>query len=152
MRGIASLRTAVAASPQSDRRIAAVLDELRATNVDLLARLDKLDPALAAAASEAGCRRKVLEEFADIDRKYPHVDKQDRKWQALWTKHKSLLLGRRDTEELRARLTLASERTKAWTALEQALDLRDVIQIRELYEQNIALLRDYPPLAAPAAR
>ena len=102
VRGIVSLRTAVAASPQSDRRIAAVLDELRATNVDLLARLDKLDPALAAAASEAGCRRKVLEEFADIDRKYPHVDKQDRKWQALWTKHKSLLLGRRDTEELRS--------------------------------------------------
>ena len=145
---LADLEAAIEENPPSDRRIAAVLDELRAANIELLARLDRVDPALAAEASEAGRRRKLLDEFAEIDRKYPQADKQDRKWQSLWAKHKPSLFGRRDTEELRARLTVASERMKAWAALEKALDVRDMFRIRELYEQHVALLREYPPLVA----
>ena len=145
---LAELKAALEQDPPSDRRIASVLDELRAANIELLARLDKIDPALAAEASAAGRRRKILNEFAEIDQKYPNADKQDQKWQTLWTKHKSLLLGRRDTEELRARLTLAVDRSKTWAALEKALDLRDMFRIRELYEQHVVQLREYPPLIA----
>jgi hypothetical protein len=145
---LAELQAALAEDPPSDRRIAGVLDELRAANIELLARLDKIDPALAVEASAAGRRRKILNEFVEIDQKYPNADKQDHKWQTLWTKHKSLLVGRRDTEELRTRLTLAVDRSKAWAALEKALDVRDMFRIRELYEQHITLLREYPPLAA----
>ena len=143
---LASLRAAVEEKPPSDRAIAAALDELRATNVELLARLDKVDPVLAAEATAAGRRRKALNEFAEIDAKYPQPDKQDKKWQALWGKHKELLQGRRDTEELRDRLTLAVSRTKACESLLAALDGREMFKLRELHEQHGAKLRGYPPV------
>jgi hypothetical protein len=141
-----ALKAALRETPPSDRAIAAALDELRATNIELLARLDKVDPSLAAEAAAAGRRRKALEEFAEIDRKYPEPYKQDLKWQALWSKYRDLLHKRRDTEELRDRLTLAATRTKAWTALAEALDSRDMFRIRELYEKHGESLRDYAPL------
>ncbi len=148
---LVALKAAVDEVPPSDRRIAGVLDELRATNVALLARLDSIDPKMAAEAAASGRRRKALNEFAALERKYPNQDRQDRKWQRLWRKHKSLLHGRRDTEELRNRLTLAVNRSKAWTALSAAFDERDMFQLRVLYEKHGALLCDYPPLALRSA-
>jgi hypothetical protein len=143
---LAALKTAVDEKPPSDRAIAAALDELRTTNVELLARLDKVDPVLAAEATAAGRRRKVLNEFAELDRKYSETDKQDRKWQALWLRHKELLQGRRDTEELRDRLTLAVNRTRACEALLAALDAREMFKLRELHEKFADKLRGYPPV------
>jgi hypothetical protein len=148
---LAALQAAVDEVPPSDRRIAAVVDELRATNVELLARLDKVNPKLAAEATAAGRRRKALNEFAEIARKYPEPDKQDQKWQKLWTKYRDLLHKRRDTEELRERLTLAVDRSRAWGELAQALDARDMFQIRKLHERYGTLLRGYPPLVARQA-
>jgi hypothetical protein len=143
---LAALRAAVEESPPSDRRIAAAVDELRATNLELLGRLDKLDPALAAEAASAGRRRKALNEFAAIDSKYEKLDKQDHKWLALWGKHRELLHKRRDTEELRERLSLAVARTQAWNKMAKALDDRDMFTLRELHEKHNKLFRDYPPM------
>ncbi len=143
---LSNLKAAVEEVPPSDRRIAAALDELRATNVELLIRLDKLDPTLAREAGAAGRRRKVLDEFAEIDRKYPEADKQDRKWQSLWAKHKELLHGRHDTEELRDRLTLAVNRTRACEALLGALDAREMFKLREMHEKHAGRLATYPPV------
>ncbi len=144
---LAALRAAVEEKPPSDRRIAAAVDELRATNLDLLARLDKVDPALAAEATSAGRRRKALDEFAAIDTKYSKLDKQDYKWQALWNKHRELLQKRRDTEELRERLSLALTRTQAWGEMAKALDAKDMFKLKTLHEQHNKLLRNYPPMA-----
>ena len=144
---LAALKSATEESPPSDRRIAAAVDALRATNLELLTRLDKVDPVLAAEASSAGRRRKALNEFAALDTKYPELDEQDKRWQALWMKHQELLKGRRDTEELRDRLTLAAERTKAATALLIALDGREMFRLRELHAKHAAKLRNYPPVA-----
>src|SRR5262249_4020613 len=130
----------------SDRAIAAALDILRATNLDLLARLDKVDKKLATEAQAAGRRRKVLDEFAELDRKYSEPDKQDRKWQSLWMKHKEVLQGRRDTEELRDRLTLAVNRSKACESILAALDARKRFKLRELWEQHGNKLRNYAPI------
>ncbi|HEV3439067.1 MAG TPA: hypothetical protein VG122_16995 [Gemmata sp.] len=141
-----ALRSAVEEKPPSDRRIAAAVDELRATNLELLGRLDKVDATLAAEAAAAGRRRKALNEFAEIDRKYSLLDKQDRKWLALWGKHKELLHKRRDTEELRERLSLAVKRTEAWVDLVKALDARDMFKLQELLDKHSKLLRDYPPM------
>jgi hypothetical protein len=143
---LVALKTAVDEKPPSDRAIAAALDELRTTNVELLARLDKVDAVLAAEATAAGRRRKALNEFAELDRKYSEPDKQDRKWQALWLKHKELLHGRHDTEELRDRLTLAVNRTRACEALLAALDAREMFKLRELHEKYSDRLRGYPPV------
>jgi predicted Ser/Thr protein kinase len=148
---LAALKAAVDETPPSDRAIAGALDELRATNVELLARLDKLDPGLAREAATAGRRRKALDEFAEIDRKYPDADKQDHKWQTLWVKRKELLQGRRDTEELRERLTLAANRARACADVLGALDAREMFKLRELYGKHGAKLRNYPPLAARQA-
>jgi hypothetical protein len=143
-----ALKAAVEEVPPSDRAIASALDELRATNLELLARLDKLDPALAREATAAGRRRKAFNEFAEIDHKHPEPDKQDHKWQTLWVKHRELLQGRRDTEELRERLTLAVNRAKTCAEVLAALDARDMFKLRELHQKLGAKLRDYPPLAA----
>ena len=151
IRKLAALRAAVEEKPPSDRRIAAAVDDLRATNLELLARLDRVDAALAAEAAAAGRRRKALNDFAVIDTKYAQLDKQDRKWKALWGKHRELLHKRRDTEELRARLTLAVERTQAWDALNAALDARDMFKLKELRDKHHKLLQNYPPLTARQA-
>ncbi|MBA4064724.1 MAG: hypothetical protein C0501_13615 [Isosphaera sp.] len=148
---LAGLKKAVDEKPPSDRAIAAAVDALRAANVDLLARLDKVDPGLAAEAVAAGRRRKALNEFAELDRKYAAADEQDLRWQAKWVKHKELLHGRRDTEELRDRLTLAVERTRATDAVLKALDAREMFRLRELYEKHGKRLGAYPPLAARRA-
>jgi hypothetical protein len=145
---LAALRAAVEETPPSDRRIAAAVDELRATNLDLLARLDKLDARLAAEANAAGQRRKALNAFAEIEKKYPQPHDQDRKWISYWGRHKDLLLKRRDTDELRDRLTLAVRRTQACNDLNAALDARDMFKIKELHDAHAAMLRNYPPLAA----
>ncbi len=143
---LAVLKAAVEESKPSDRAIAAAVDVLRATNLDLLARLDKIDKTLAAEAAAAGRRRKILNEFAEIDKKYEHPDKQDRKWLAAWVTNKDLLQGRRDTEELRERLTLARERTKACDAVLKTLDDREMFKLRELYEKFGTKLQKYRPL------
>jgi hypothetical protein len=148
---LAALKAAVDEKPPSDRAIAAAVDGLRATNVELLARLDKLDADLAREAAAAGRRRKALDEFAEIDRKYPEADKQDHKWQTLWVKHKDLLQGRRDTEELRERYTLAVTRARACADVLGALDAREMFKLRELYGKHGTKLRSYPPLAARKA-
>ncbi|MBA4186790.1 MAG: hypothetical protein C0467_02105 [Planctomycetaceae bacterium] len=143
---LAALKAAVEEKPPSDRAIAAAVDTLRATNIDLLARLDKIDKTLAAEATAAGRRRKILNEFAEIDKKYEHPDKQDRKWLAAWVTNKELLQGRRDTEELRERLTLAKERTQVCERILKALDARDMFKLRELYEKHGTRLKKYRPL------
>jgi hypothetical protein len=143
---LAALKAAVDEVPPSDRAIAAALDVLRATNIDLLARLDKVDGRLATEAQAAGRRRKMLDEFAELDRKYSEPDKQDRKWQALWVKYKDMLHGRRDTEELRDRLTLAVNRSKACESVLEALDGREMFRLRELWEKNGNRLRNYAPI------
>jgi hypothetical protein len=143
---LAALRAAVEEKPPSDRKIAAAVDLLRTTNLELLGRLHRFDPALAAEASAAGRRRKALDEFAQIAQKYSRPDAQDLRWLKLWNQHKALLHGRRDTEELRGRLTLAVHRTQAWTALQKALNAGDLLRLRELYTAHAELLRDYPPL------
>ena len=143
---LSALKAAVEEQPPSDRRIAAAVDQLRATNVEFLARLDKIDPKLAEEAAAASRRRKALNDFAEIDRKYQHPDDQDRKWQALWGKYKELLHKRRDTEELRERLTLAVKRTAAWNDLLKALEAREMFKLKELYDKHAKMLRDYPPL------
>jgi hypothetical protein len=144
---LSALRAAVEEQPPSDRRIAAAVDELRATNLELLGRLDKVDPALAAEAASAGRRRKALNEFAAIDGKYDKIDKQDYKWQALWNKYKELLHKRRDTEELRERLSLAVMRTKAWRELARALDDSDMFKLKQLHQKHGKLFRNYRPMA-----
>src|SRR5207237_10645814 len=103
------------------------------------------------AAAAAGRRRKVLDEFAEIDQKLPDAAKQDHRWQTLWVKHKDFLQGRRDTEELRDRLTLAANRTKAFGTVLAALDARGMCRLRELVEKYGTKLCDYPPLAARKA-
>jgi hypothetical protein len=143
---LTALRAAVEEKPPSDRKIAAAVDAIRAANLELLARLDRFDPALAAEAAAAGRRRKALDEFAQIHRNHPQPDAQDRRWLKLWNRHKALLQGRRDTEELRGRLTLAFNRITAWAALQKALDARDLLQLRKLYAAHAELLRNYPPL------
>jgi hypothetical protein len=143
---LASLKAAVEENPPSDRAIAAAVDVLRATNVELLARLDKIDKSLAAEATAAGRRRKALNEFAEFDKKYEHPDKQDRKWLAAWVKHKEFLHGRRDTEELRERLTLAKERMQACEKILKALDAREMFRLRDLNEKYGEKLRKYRPL------
>ena len=148
---LAALRAAVDEKPPSDRAIAAALDHLRATHLDLLKRLDTIDPALAAEAAAAGRRRKALNEFAEIDRTYPEPDQQDRQWQALWVKYKDLLHGRRDTEELRDRLTLAVNRTRACSDLLKCLDAGEMFRLRETYQKHARLLKNYPPVAARQA-
>ncbi len=148
---LAALKQAVEQQPPSDRNIAAALDALRATNIELLARLDKVDANLANEATAAGRRRKALNEFAEIDRKYSQPDEQDRKWQVLWLKHKELLHGRRDTEELRERLTLAVHRTRAADAILKALDAREMFELRKLFDQHGPSLANYPPLMARKA-
>ena len=85
--------------------------------------------------------------FLPLDHKYAEPDKQDLKWQALWVKHKELLQGRRDTEELRDRLTLAVNRTKASEAILKALDAREMFELRKLWDKYGAKLRNYGPLA-----
>lgn len=144
---LAVLKAAVDEKPPSDRRIAAAVDELRATNLELLGRLDKIDATLAAEAAAAGRRRKALNEFAEIDSKYQGLDHQDRKWLTLWQKHKELLHRRRDTEELRERLSLALKRTEAWNDLAKALDARDMFKLKELHDKHHKFLRDYQPMA-----
>jgi hypothetical protein len=143
---LAALRAAVEEKPPSDRRIAAAVDDLRATNIELLSRLDKVDPTLAAEAAAAGRRRKALNDFAAVGKKYPKLDKQDRKWLRLWDKHKELLLKRQDTEELRERLTLAVQRTQAWSKVASALNSRNMFKLKILHDKHATLLRDYPPL------
>ncbi|MCE9560472.1 MAG: hypothetical protein K8U57_00310 [Planctomycetes bacterium] len=143
---LTALKAAIEENPPSDRAIAAAVDVLRATNLDLLARLDKIDKKLAAEATAAGRRRKALNEFAELDKKYEHPDKQDRKWLALWMTHKELLHGRRDTEELRERLTLAKDRTKACESVLKALDTREMFKLRELTEKYGTKLQKYRPL------
>jgi hypothetical protein len=143
---LAVLRAAVEEKPPSDRRIAAAVDELRATNLELLGRLDKVDAALAAEATAAGRRRKALNEFAAIDAKYEKLDKQDYKWLSLWNKHKEILHKRRDTEELRERLSLAVTRTQAWNELAKALEVSDMFKLKELHQKHSKLFRNYPPM------
>lgn len=145
---LAALKAAVDEKPPSDRRIAAAVDALRAGNIDLLRRLDRVEPQLAAEAAAAGRRRKALAEFAEIAAQYPEADAQDHRWLKLWNRHKALLHGRRDTEELRGRLTLAHNRIKAWTAVREALDARDMFRLREQYQMHRDLLRNYPPLVS----
>jgi hypothetical protein len=141
-----TLAAAVNAENPSDRAIAAAVDLLRTTNRDLLARLDKVDPRLAAEAAAAGRRRKILNEFAELDTKYEHPHRRDRKWRDLWNTHKELLRGRRDTEELRERLTLAKFRLDACEAILKALEARDLFRLRELHRKHVELFRDYKPL------
>ncbi|VTU00701.1 serine threonine protein kinase : Uncharacterized protein OS=Chthoniobacter flavus Ellin428 GN=CfE428DRAFT_0450 PE=4 SV=1: Pkinase [Gemmataceae bacterium] len=143
---LAALKAAVDEPNPSDRAIAAAVDELRATNLDLLVRLDTIDKRLAAEAAAAGRRRKVLNEFAAIDTKYDRPDKQDRKWLAAWVANKELLQGRRDTEELRERLTLAKTRSQAAAAILKALDDRDMFKLRDLFEKHGPQLERYRPL------
>jgi hypothetical protein len=144
---LGELKAAVNQTPPSDRAIAAPVDQMRATNVELLARLDRVDPALAAEAAAAVRRRNALDEFVAIPVKYSAPHDQDRKWLALWAKHKDLLHGRRDAEELRGRLTLARDRTQACEALLKALDDGDILRLHGLYEKHSVLLQGYPPLA-----
>ncbi|WP_439625656.1 hypothetical protein [Gemmata sp.] len=143
---LAALKAAAEEKNPSDRAIAAAVDALRATNLDLLARLDKIDTRLAAEAAAAGRRRKILNEFAEIDAKYDRPDKQDRKWLAVWLANKELLQGRRDTEELRERLTLAKARSQAAAAIAKALDDRDMFKLRDLFEKHGPQLEGYRPL------
>lgn len=143
---LAALRAAVEEQPPSDRRIAAAVDDLRATNLELLGRLDKVDPMLAAEASSAGRRRKALNEFAALDTKYDKLDKQDYKWQALWNKYRELLHKRRDTEELRERLSLAVKRTQAWSEMSRALDAREMFRLKKLHDKYRELFHQYPPM------
>lgn len=148
---LAALRAAVDQTPPSDRAIAAALDQLRAVNHELLGRLHQIDPRLAEEAAAAGLRRKALDEFAAIDRTITQAHEQDRRWQLLWMQHKDLLRGRRDTEELRDRLTLAVNRTRACQAILQALKARDMFRLRDLCDRHADLLRTYPPLLARKA-
>ena len=143
---LAALKAAIEESRPSDRAIASAVDVLRSTNLDLLARLDKIDKNLAAEATAAGRRRKILNEFAEIDKKYDRPDKQDRKWLAAWVTNKDLLQGRRDTEELRDRLTLARERMNACERILKALDAREMFKLRELHEKYGTQLQKYRPL------
>jgi hypothetical protein len=144
---LGDLQGAADEPPPSDRKVAAAYDRLRAKNPKLAARLDRVNPRLAAEAEAAVSRRKLLDAFAAIDAQEPRADRADHKWQALWAQHGRQLADRRDREELRTRLTLARDRLAAWGELSRALAARDMFKLRSRFAEHAALLEGYPPLA-----
>jgi hypothetical protein len=150
IRLIADVQTALAHEHPSDRKIAAAYDRLKGKNPKFAARLEKVDPALFAAAEAAAGRRALLDRFARIDAEEPRADKQDQKWLALWAKHGKELANRRDREELRARLTLARDRLARWGKVVAALDAREMFALRKRYAACAEQLAGYPPLVERA--
>ncbi|MBM3981536.1 MAG: protein kinase family protein [Planctomycetes bacterium] len=140
------IQKALAPEFPSDRKVATYYDRLKAKNPKLAKRLQKVNPALFAEAEACTARRALLDQFVRIDRNEPRADKQDEKWLALWAEHGEELSKRRDREELRARLTLARDRTKAWGKLSEALAARDMFTLRKRHRESAELLADYPPL------
>ena len=144
---LAEIQKALDPPKPSDRAIANAFDRLKARNPKLAARLDKLNPALFAEVDLALKRRKLLDRFARIDAGESRPDKQDQKWLAMWTESGKALNDRRDREELRARLTLASERVKKWGKVAEALKARDMFALRDRFAKYGPDLANYPPLA-----
>lgn len=143
---LAELEKTLAQDPPSDRKVAAAYDRLKAKNPKLAQRLNRVNPKLFAEAEQCVVRRKVLDEFARIDKEEPRADRQDEKWQAMWAKHGKMLVDRRDKEELRERLTLARERLSQWAKIAEALKARDIFALRKLYATSAKVLAGYPPL------
>lgn len=140
------IQKALAHEHPSDRKVATAYDRLRAKNPKLAKRLEKVNPKLFAEAEACAARRKLLDQFAQIDRDEPRADKQDEKWLALWGKHGKLIAERRDREELRTRLTLARDRQDQWAKLSAALSARDMFALRKRHRAYAELLAGYPPL------
>lgn len=146
LKALAELRAEIDRPEPSDRRIAAAFERLGATHHKLAARLNITHPALYAEAERALARRKLLDKFARIDREQPRADKQDERWLGLWQRDGALLTGRADREELRARLTLAHDRHRAWSEVAAALAAGDPFALQKRCAAHAAVLRDYPPL------
>ncbi len=132
------------------RAVAVAFDALKLKNPKLAARLDRMNPMLFAKIEHAIRRRELLDRFARIDAELSRADRQDVTWLTLWAE-RGKELAERDREELRARLTLARERTEKWGKVAEALKARDMFALREQFAAHGAALRGYPPLVKQTA-
>ena len=130
----------------SDRKVVAAFKNLMQKNPKLAKQLDKANPAMYAQVEASVQRRKLFDQFGQIDAGEPRADKQDEKWLQLWAKHRDVLKGRRDAEELKNRFTLAKDRYEKWKKLKEALDARDMFALRRRYQSYADALHGYPPL------
>ncbi len=148
---LAAIQQQTAAPDPSDRKIAAAYEKLHARTPKLAARLKTVSPTVYDAVSKALKRRKLLDQFKRIDADEPRADKQDELWLGLWAqKGRELLSGRADREELRARLTLAKQRSTNWQQIAEALAARDLFALKKRHAALAPALGDYPPLLEKA--
>lgn len=130
----------------SDRKVVAAYKNLLGKNPKLAKQLDKSHPEVYAQVAASIERRKLFDQFGQIDANEPQADKQDERWLQLWAKHRDALRGRRDAEELKERFTLAKDRYEKWKKLKEALDARDIFTLRRRYQSYSDALHGYPPL------
>jgi hypothetical protein len=143
---MSAIQNALAVPDPSDRKVANAFDILKQRNPKLAARLSKVNPELHKEVEACVSRRKLLDTFAKIDREESRIDKQDKKWLALWVEHGKQLNHRSDREELRDRLTLARDRLTKWREIAEALKARDMFTLRKRFHAYRDTLAKYPPL------
>jgi hypothetical protein len=132
---VQALRDALTARPISEGAVAESWQKLDGATVA------RISPQVRDRCELAVRRRDCLNRLRDIEPYLP-VDEQDAQWLAIWDE--ALLKGCEEARGLRPRYSQAVARRRAWGALEQCMQQRDLDKVAQLAADP--LLAGYPPV------